>query len=106
MILIDQLWSIWFILEPYIQWIAMGLGIFGAVVVAYPTNHAKVIGFELWVYANISWCVAAILLNSLPLLILNLVYLVCNLIGIWKHLPLADAEKKLHEDLLRIPKKE
>lgn len=84
----------------------MGVGILGAVVVAYPTNNAKVKGFELWVYANILWCITAVILNNLPLLILNIFYFVCNIIGIWKHLPLADAERKLKQNLLQIPNKE
>lgn len=104
--MIDQLWSLWYFVEPYIDWFAMGFGILGAIIVAYPTNNAKVKGFEFWVYANVLWCITAILLRNLPLLILNIVYCGCNIVGIWKHLPLADAERKLKEDLLQIPKKE
>lgn len=94
-----------FMITTYIPWAAMVLGVLGAFVVATPTNRAKVIGFELWIYANVLWCVSAFMYNSIPLLILNGAYAFFNLIGIYKHLPYADAEVKMREELLQIPPK-
>jgi hypothetical protein len=93
-----------FILDN-IQWFAMILGIGGALYVRVATDHAKVIGFELWVYSNICWGVGGYFTNNYPLIITNFVYLLCNLDGIRNHFEGAEVERTAKKLLLEIPPK-
>jgi len=104
--MIDQLWSIWYFIEPYFSWVGMILGIAGALVIWQSSYTSKIIGFELWFWGNFCWCVFAFNENIAPLLILNIIYGLSNIAGIWKNQPFADAERKLKQDLLQIPKKQ
>jgi hypothetical protein len=100
-----NIWSIWFIIEPYFPWLGMILGILGALVIWQTSYRSKIIGFELWFLGNMCWVVYSWDKNVVPLLILNAIYAASNVAGIWKNMPCADSEKKLKQDLLQIPKK-
>jgi len=101
--MIDQLMSIWLLIEPNINWIGMFMGLLGQGVIIFPTYRAKVKGFEIWIYSNVSWIIWGYITNDLPLMIMNSGYTLCNIAGIWTHWEKAENERKIQEDLLKIP---
>ena len=89
----------------YLSWIGMIFGILGSLVIWQRSYRSKIIGFELWFWGNLCWVVVGWDENILPLVILNIIYAGANVVGIWQNQPCADAEKKLKQSLLEIPKK-
>jgi len=91
----------------------MLFGVLGAIVIWKPTFKAKMVGFELWAVSNVAWIATAYLgvdmrEYALPLLIMNGVYLLSNVAGIYTHQIFAIAEDNLEaqrKELLKMPEK-
>ncbi|MFA5692603.1 MAG: hypothetical protein WC907_03205 [Acholeplasmataceae bacterium] len=89
----------------YSSWVALTLGIIGAIIIAHPTARAKVVGFEVWIYSNIFWIVFAYSIKSIPTAINFIFFTIISVVGIWNHIGLADKEKREKEELLKVPEK-
>jgi len=104
--IVYTLGAMWEFICPYIEYFGMGFGILGAAFIWRPTNKAKLVGFELWLYSNIFWIIFGITIHSLCLIAMNSVYLISNFLGIYYNVQIVEKEEEYIDELLMIPEKE